>query len=69
MSSLVLMRILESVPARYDRGMQVLTLGGWRRGHQWDKGVQRAIDRVAKGAGGAVDRCGVYLSHLVLYLT
>ena len=34
MSSLVLMRILESVPARYDRGMQLLTLGAWRRGHR-----------------------------------
>lgn len=34
MSSLVLMRILESAPARYDRGMQILTLGGWARAHR-----------------------------------
>jgi demethylmenaquinone methyltransferase/2-methoxy-6-polyprenyl-1,4-benzoquinol methylase len=31
MSSLVLMRILESAPGRYDRGMRLLTLGGWER--------------------------------------
>jgi demethylmenaquinone methyltransferase/2-methoxy-6-polyprenyl-1,4-benzoquinol methylase len=46
MSSLVLMRILESVPARYDRGMQLLTLGGWRRGH-------RALAERAVPAAGA----------------
>jgi demethylmenaquinone methyltransferase/2-methoxy-6-polyprenyl-1,4-benzoquinol methylase len=30
-SSLVLMRILESAPERYDGGMRLLTLGGWER--------------------------------------
>ena len=34
MSSLVLMRILESSPARYDAGMRVLTLGRWQRTHE-----------------------------------
>ena len=29
MSSLVLMRLLESAPVRYDQGMRLLTLGGW----------------------------------------
>ena len=31
MSSLVLMRILESAPERYDGGMRLLTLGSWER--------------------------------------
>ena len=34
MSSLVLMRILEGAPARYDAGMRLLTLGGWERAHR-----------------------------------
>lgn len=34
MSSLVLMRILESTPARYDGGMRILTLGAWERRHR-----------------------------------
>lgn len=46
MSSLVLMRILESAPDRYDAGMQALTLGGWRR-------AQAAVAREAVPTPGA----------------
>ena len=34
MSSLVLMRILESAPARYDTGMRLLSLGAWAQRHE-----------------------------------
>jgi ubiquinone/menaquinone biosynthesis C-methylase UbiE len=52
MSSLVLMRWLESAPARYDRGMRLLTLGGWERG------LDRVAERAAPAPGARVLEIG-----------
>jgi len=43
MSTYVLMRILESVPSRYDKGIRILTLG------QLDKSYDRLISNIKSG--------------------
>ncbi len=50
MSSLALMRWLESAPHRYDAGMRWLTLGRVSRLHEW------LAEAAAESEGGALER-------------
>jgi len=52
MSSYIFMKILESAPQRYDRGIQILTLG------KWDRAYDRLVSCLQKGQKALDIGCG-----------